>query len=356
MATKSLSARAAALIVISCLSATALIAQTAIKLPKNRYTPEQDVQIGREAAAEIRQQYPIIRDERITRYLTRLGDRLVAAAPPELNKPVYQVLVHAGEPEGDQRVRAPGRADVRAAGHVHRGRDGRRGGWRDGPRAVPRPAAPRNGECVEGAESVAAARATGRATGRCRGRRGRGSGHRPERGFRAWHPAPPIQPRFREAGRPARRADHGPRGLRPSGAGSDVRDDCEGVEEQRWRRASVDEQPSGSRQPHALHHPGSRSADHCQCCRRSRLLDHQDGVCRVAGAADDGRTCQAEDRAGRQHRSIRRHSRPAGAPPGSGIPEHQRRQGLPGRRARRTGLPCRPATPSGSSRRTATAS
>ena len=91
MATKSLSARAAALIVISCLSATALIAQTAIKLPKNRYTPEQDVQIGREAAAEIRQQYPIIKDERITRYLTRLGDRLVAAAPAELNKPVYQV-------------------------------------------------------------------------------------------------------------------------------------------------------------------------------------------------------------------------------------------------------------------------
>ncbi len=90
MATKSLSARAAALIVISCLSATALIAQTAIKLPKNRYTPEQDVQIGREAAAEIRQQYPIIRDERITRYLTRLGDRLVAAAPADLNKPVYE--------------------------------------------------------------------------------------------------------------------------------------------------------------------------------------------------------------------------------------------------------------------------
>ena len=39
MATKSLSACAATLIVISCLSATALIAQTAIKLPKNRYTP-----------------------------------------------------------------------------------------------------------------------------------------------------------------------------------------------------------------------------------------------------------------------------------------------------------------------------
>ena len=90
MVPKSLPARAAALILISCLSATVTIAQTAIKLPKNRYTPEQDVQLGREAAAEIRQQYPIIRDERITKYLTTLGDRLVAAAPAELKKPVYE--------------------------------------------------------------------------------------------------------------------------------------------------------------------------------------------------------------------------------------------------------------------------
>ena len=90
MGIKSLSARAAALITVSCLSVSAVIAQTAIKLPKNRYTPEQDVKLGREAAAEIRQQYPIIKDERITRYLTTLGDRLVAAAPAELKQPVYE--------------------------------------------------------------------------------------------------------------------------------------------------------------------------------------------------------------------------------------------------------------------------
>src|SRR6188474_1014777 len=90
MGVQSLSARTAALITVSCLSAGSLIAQSPIKMPKNKYTPEQDVQIGREAAAEIRQQYPIIRDERITSYLSRLGDRLVAAAPPELNEKVYQ--------------------------------------------------------------------------------------------------------------------------------------------------------------------------------------------------------------------------------------------------------------------------
>jgi Zn-dependent protease with chaperone function len=72
------------------LSATGLLAQTEIKLPKNNFTPQQDVQIGREAAAEIRQQYPVIKDERIVKYLARIGDRLVAAAPRELNQSIYE--------------------------------------------------------------------------------------------------------------------------------------------------------------------------------------------------------------------------------------------------------------------------
>src|SRR5690242_918297 len=76
--------------VIWCLLVGGLAAQTVIKLPKNRYTPEQDVKIGREAVAEIQQQYPIIRDEKVTTYLKMLGDRLVAAAPSELKQPVYE--------------------------------------------------------------------------------------------------------------------------------------------------------------------------------------------------------------------------------------------------------------------------
>ena len=90
MPIKSLLGRAAALLAICCLPVSGLFAQTAIKLPKNKYTPQQDVQLGREAAAEVRQQYPIIKDEKIADYLTRLGDRLVAAAPPELKHEVYE--------------------------------------------------------------------------------------------------------------------------------------------------------------------------------------------------------------------------------------------------------------------------
>ena len=75
---------------IITLTATAVAAQTQVVPPKNKYKPEQDVQIGREAAAEVRQQLPIISDDNVGSYLERLGDRLVEASPRELNNPAYQ--------------------------------------------------------------------------------------------------------------------------------------------------------------------------------------------------------------------------------------------------------------------------
>jgi Zn-dependent protease with chaperone function len=90
MPIQALPRRLAALILILFVSGAGVFAQTAIKLPKNKFTPQQDVQLGREAAAEVREQYPIIKDERITKYLARLGDQLVAVAPSELKQPVYE--------------------------------------------------------------------------------------------------------------------------------------------------------------------------------------------------------------------------------------------------------------------------
>jgi Zn-dependent protease with chaperone function len=90
MATRTSSACVAALLIFVCLTVSGLVAQTPIKMPKNKYTPEQDVKLGLEAAAEVRQQYPIIEDKRIASYLTTLGDRLVAAAPSEFKNPVYK--------------------------------------------------------------------------------------------------------------------------------------------------------------------------------------------------------------------------------------------------------------------------
>ena len=67
-----------------------LFAQTVIKPPKNKFTPAQDVEIGEQAAAQIREQYPIVTDPEITAYISRLGNRLVAVAPAELNKPEFK--------------------------------------------------------------------------------------------------------------------------------------------------------------------------------------------------------------------------------------------------------------------------
>jgi Zn-dependent protease with chaperone function len=90
MAITTASLRTTALMVVLSMSVTGLLAQTQIKKPNNRYTPQQDVELGREAAAEVRQQYPVIQDERISRYFDRLGDQLVEAAPAALKESVFQ--------------------------------------------------------------------------------------------------------------------------------------------------------------------------------------------------------------------------------------------------------------------------
>jgi hypothetical protein len=66
------------------------VAQSKITAPRNRYSPEQDVQIGREAAAQVRKEYPVVSDSRLNAYLDDLGKRLVAASPSELNKPAFE--------------------------------------------------------------------------------------------------------------------------------------------------------------------------------------------------------------------------------------------------------------------------
>ena len=71
-------------------SSSSVWTQTRIVPPKNKYSPADDVKIGREAAAEVRKEYPIIDDRQIAGYVDELGRRLVDAAPPELNKPEFE--------------------------------------------------------------------------------------------------------------------------------------------------------------------------------------------------------------------------------------------------------------------------
>src|SRR5499427_8950251 len=64
--------------------------QTKISYHSNKYTPAQDVKLGRQAAAEAEQQFPLLRDAEVNAYVERVGQRLVAAIPPEFQHPEFR--------------------------------------------------------------------------------------------------------------------------------------------------------------------------------------------------------------------------------------------------------------------------
>jgi Zn-dependent protease with chaperone function len=59
------------------------LAQTRVEMPKNKYSTRDDVQAGREAAQQVYQQMPILRDSYVSSYVQDVGRRLVAAIPNE---------------------------------------------------------------------------------------------------------------------------------------------------------------------------------------------------------------------------------------------------------------------------------
>jgi Zn-dependent protease with chaperone function len=84
--------------VTSLVVATAVLgvaAQTPVTAPENKYTPAQDVQLGREAAGEVRKQLPLMNDREVTAYLDRVGRRLVSAIPEDLRHPEFDYTFEA---------------------------------------------------------------------------------------------------------------------------------------------------------------------------------------------------------------------------------------------------------------------
>jgi hypothetical protein len=67
-----------------------LAAQTKVTPPKNSYSPAQDVELGRQAAAEVRQQMPILKEERTEDLVERIGRRLVDEIPSDLQQPAFR--------------------------------------------------------------------------------------------------------------------------------------------------------------------------------------------------------------------------------------------------------------------------
>ncbi len=65
-------------------------AQTQIKYHSNKYSVQQDVQLGRQAAQEAEQQFPLLRDSQVQSYVERVGRRLVESIPNEFQHREFQ--------------------------------------------------------------------------------------------------------------------------------------------------------------------------------------------------------------------------------------------------------------------------
>jgi hypothetical protein len=66
-----------------------LAGQTRIVAPNNKYQPSQDVQLGREAARQVEEQLPLLRDADVENYVQRLGGRLAESIPREFQHPEF---------------------------------------------------------------------------------------------------------------------------------------------------------------------------------------------------------------------------------------------------------------------------
>src|SRR5918996_34033 len=75
--------RAAAAAVALFTSVSLVFGQTKIVAPENKYSVQEDVKAGREAAQQVAEQLPILRDDGVDDYVERVGQRLVQAIPNE---------------------------------------------------------------------------------------------------------------------------------------------------------------------------------------------------------------------------------------------------------------------------------
>lgn len=65
-------------------------AQTPITAPKNSYKPADDVKIGQQAAAQVRQQLPMLNDQATDTMADRIGKRLIQNIPSPLRQPAFR--------------------------------------------------------------------------------------------------------------------------------------------------------------------------------------------------------------------------------------------------------------------------
>ncbi len=67
----------------------AIAQQTRVVAPSNKYKIQDDIQLGRQASAEIEKQFPMINDPDAAAYLERIGRNLVSAIPTQYRQPAF---------------------------------------------------------------------------------------------------------------------------------------------------------------------------------------------------------------------------------------------------------------------------
>src|SRR4026209_1882567 len=78
-----------ALVAITVMPFSAL-AQTQIKYHSNKYSVQDHIKLGRQAAQEAESQFPLLRDATVQSYVENVGRRLVTAIPSEFQHPEFQ--------------------------------------------------------------------------------------------------------------------------------------------------------------------------------------------------------------------------------------------------------------------------
>lgn len=71
---------------------TAAFAQTQVKAAKSCATPQQDLELGRQAAGEAEQQFQILNDRNVQEYIVRVGQNLAQYAPGERFPYTFKVV------------------------------------------------------------------------------------------------------------------------------------------------------------------------------------------------------------------------------------------------------------------------
>jgi beta-barrel assembly-enhancing protease len=76
---------------VACVAALTVTpsVQTRITLDKNSYSTADDVKLGREAAAQVRKEMPLVRDGAVDEWVQSVGRRLVSAIPTEYRHPEF---------------------------------------------------------------------------------------------------------------------------------------------------------------------------------------------------------------------------------------------------------------------------